>query len=621
MLQISERHKKALQDDNCDKGFVVEFADGTVLGNENIVNGEFSLQDSFCSQDELKVGLCEASILEFECMGVGDLTGKEFKAYIKLNEEYRPALNERIETGDAESIEVFFEGTGIETQAVITCYKPDGSFHSVESPTYTEDLLLTLEGHGFSYTLGANRTATYYEKSIKLCLGSFKVDSCKKQKSGSHKIVAYDILANVINTIDIVPTFSSKNYFYDEENKEVNYWIDAETLVKSSIPWKNLTLSGGTNISGVNATLNTSSDIVFKQKRFSLKSYSDMGIKFDAVFNESNVEILKKYVDESDVGYLKCQAIITTVIDVTAATESHLEDIDINYLRYVDLDYVYDTEVWVPVSVQLPSALMTDELKALADANGNIAITSSISVQAYENSDFANNPTIRIPCIVKRISDVVNVRFVGTLILKDSVKVKDYLQALLELNGMYGVVSKTTGKLEFRTLDLDSVGSDIHLSSSNRKIYCSKNILAGHEIVCGESNDYFISNTYEEYMAGKFGKISVRYNYYDAISQTEIEENYEHIIDESYENTYYLTDNRILFENTFIPDEIKAICEVLAPNIANRSFVPSEVELPSRPWIEAGDSFTTAEGNKAYVLDKKSTLLFDTYTAKGSQKN
>ncbi|WP_026661433.1 hypothetical protein [Butyrivibrio proteoclasticus] len=87
MLNIPEEVKDLFKQDGIQKNLRVVFVNGENpdLTNEDIVMGSFSMTESLCSQDKIKFGLCEASVVEFECHGVGNVKGASIDVSIEID--------------------------------------------------------------------------------------------------------------------------------------------------------------------------------------------------------------------------------------------------------------------------------------------------------------------------------------------------------------------------------------------------------------------------------------------------------------------------------------------------------------------------------------------------------
>lgn len=63
-------HKDLYWQDSIDKQLKIELEDGTILDNSMIYSEEFELEESLCSEDELRFGACEASCVKFRIFSI-----------------------------------------------------------------------------------------------------------------------------------------------------------------------------------------------------------------------------------------------------------------------------------------------------------------------------------------------------------------------------------------------------------------------------------------------------------------------------------------------------------------------------------------------------------------------
>lgn len=82
---INYKHADLFKKDNVKKELVLDFGDFQIK-NESLYLEAFELQESLCSQNELKFGCCEASVLKFKCRNeFGELKNKWFEASMILD--------------------------------------------------------------------------------------------------------------------------------------------------------------------------------------------------------------------------------------------------------------------------------------------------------------------------------------------------------------------------------------------------------------------------------------------------------------------------------------------------------------------------------------------------------
>lgn len=87
MLTIPESVKTLYKTDGVRKNFRAHFPGGEMadITNANIVRESLHFTESLCSQNNFRFGLAEASVLEFETVGVGNMYGMTINASIEID--------------------------------------------------------------------------------------------------------------------------------------------------------------------------------------------------------------------------------------------------------------------------------------------------------------------------------------------------------------------------------------------------------------------------------------------------------------------------------------------------------------------------------------------------------
>lgn len=87
MLNIPDSVKALFKQDGVRKNFRVQFPNGEYpdITNENIVQESVKFTESICSQDVMKFGLTEASAIEFETVGIGNMFGMTISCGIEID--------------------------------------------------------------------------------------------------------------------------------------------------------------------------------------------------------------------------------------------------------------------------------------------------------------------------------------------------------------------------------------------------------------------------------------------------------------------------------------------------------------------------------------------------------
>lgn len=87
MLTIPQPIKNLCRRDGVRKNLRVTFTDGSRpdLTNDDIVVESFKFTESICSRERFKFGLAEASVVEFETVGVADMRGASIAVYCEID--------------------------------------------------------------------------------------------------------------------------------------------------------------------------------------------------------------------------------------------------------------------------------------------------------------------------------------------------------------------------------------------------------------------------------------------------------------------------------------------------------------------------------------------------------
>lgn len=87
MLNVPNSVKSLFQTDGVLKNFRVHFPNGELadITNDNVVSESVKFTESLCSQSTFKFGLAEASVLEFETVGIGNMYGMTIEASIEID--------------------------------------------------------------------------------------------------------------------------------------------------------------------------------------------------------------------------------------------------------------------------------------------------------------------------------------------------------------------------------------------------------------------------------------------------------------------------------------------------------------------------------------------------------
>ena len=92
MLNVPEAIKTLLKNESVPKNFRIHFPNGEFsdITNENLVAESVRFSESICSQGSFRFGLAEASVIEFETIGIGNMIGCTIEVSCEIDYNNEP---------------------------------------------------------------------------------------------------------------------------------------------------------------------------------------------------------------------------------------------------------------------------------------------------------------------------------------------------------------------------------------------------------------------------------------------------------------------------------------------------------------------------------------------------
>lgn len=186
MLNIPSAIKTLYQTDGTHKNVRIHFPNGEFpdITNDNLVRESLHFTESLCSQDTFRFGLAEASVLEIETVGIGNMYGMTIEASIEIDGSSLSAAD----------------------KASIAAGTWDGTWDGVE-------------------------------ETFSIPLGSFKVDSCPRdhQNMAHRKVTAYTTYTGRVSN----SPFEVSKLATVINGASGNYEADAAKIVYAAFGWDN----------------------------------------------------------------------------------------------------------------------------------------------------------------------------------------------------------------------------------------------------------------------------------------------------------------------------------------------------------------------------------------------
>ena len=570
MLDIPEEVKQLFRQSSTKKNIRIHFPNGERedITNSNLISESFSFTESICSQDTLKFGLCEASMVEFETFGVGNIKDC--------------------------TIEV------------------------------------TLE-------------VPYNGEAYPIPIGTFVVDSCEKQANlGRRNVVAYskDFDFGKISQFEKAkrvymadPYYNENGYYEYDLLKFIasNYYSGKENFLKI----QQLELTERETYTGIGGVSKGPERIILQlytsrkmycintekqHKALYLLNGAYRKKEINEVFNNIVNRALKKLAEYAEAGEKTVDYINTTLREycerhIRYNTYPRIENVgglgititDNNNLIY---PYPYlEKYVKDGIYIQIPYVLGYEIYKFDTVNHERIILET-------ESTIFLENPEIYLvdTSTWSQYTNVEKGDFVNKL-----PNTRELTESYFELNGLLGKIGREGA------VDLISLKPKLGLYPSET-LYPAENLYPrGMDNLLTKAM-YKHPVWYDDTYTLPYSKVICTYKNSETNENTiaeydivEVEEG-----EESNYQTYDLSDNYLIKNNTFTEAEITAILETFASNVEGVKYMPAEINtVGAFPYLEAGDVvqvITTDGGFETIILNRTLSgiqSLSDSYESRG----
>lgn len=578
MLNIPEEVKRLLKQDSVKKNFRVHFPNGEYddITNGNLVAESVVLTESLCSGQNIKFGLCEASQLEFETIGVGNIKGCEIQAFIEVDISSLPS-----------------------------------------------DIIATID-----YMYLNDGTIAY-----QIPYGVFTVDSCKRQNDMSkRKIIAYS--KNILDKIELSSIEKEKEQFV--VNRKSDYKVNLVKTLYSNINMISEDMYTETSYSvnvyddyliGYGAVIDAVyTNIEVKAGVLSIKTSDPESenlykITLNKVGNynsvvESAVKVLKEYsINVPDANYQTYMDVFYKLYEPVydGATVVNVREKIVprenNNLIYPYIPGVTQTDLYGQIIIPLEIYVRkrsTEDPNAVALIH-EWKFATDFTVSRIEPTGLFADKTITL----KR--NKVGVNKYAT---SEQLNLRKILESWTELQGKFAYNSRYGG---------------VSLISIKEKfgLYPSEDLYPSEELYPREPDDIVSTSLYsnvwyEEYTVQKYGRLLIPY-----INEENETEEFWYVFNEDNKNTYFFSENYLLSLYSFTQDEIKEIIDTyFLPHIEYITYVPAEITMRGLPYLEVGDVVSVLT-NSGYSFEtivwqrklKGIQALTDSVTATGDEVN
>ena len=594
MLNIPKEVKDLFKQDSVRKNIRIHFPNGerADITNSNLIAESFSFTESVMSQSEFRFGLCEASMVEFECFGVENIKGYE----IEVSHEI-----------DISSLgEEFIAEYGMTSDDVaFPFYRvPYGEF-KVEEALKQADMSKRKVN---AYSQG------FPEKNIPNSVESAKFNqiiNCRYKNPYNFNVYAF-MYANTAKKYN-------PNLFDEKELDKITsgrarfmegQWGSKETIVSPD--------GSSTNSKYIMyITVDAKREIFYEENKnllcelgYSDLSEADLKEIYDTV-NSLDKEYIflksKSYEDKLNVFYMNMRDVFFQTDEAKVGLNGYhyiypYIGYSANEISYLDNSQGYLYEIIIPhkVIIEVEEVYYNEygvkQLKKI--------YTKEIEFRKKEN-EFVLNKITNLPKLfmnITRVSSSINGN--KRYSIKKELDAKNLVESTIEFSGCFGKHGRN-GDFELIQLN-NSFGlypsEDLYPSETLYPREASGGIL---------TKGNYLSAWYDDEYTKPYDRVSVSYKNADG------EEMYaEYLIVDIKSDTYNasdyqaysLSENYLIQNGTFTEAQITEILQTVGEALRNIRYMPCEIDAVGMPWVEAGDGLEIVTNNGAFdtlVLNRR----------------
>ena len=552
MIVIPEEIKSLFRKDSIRKNIRIHFPNGEQedIVNDQLVEESFAFTESICSREKLKFGLCEANVVEFDCVGIKNIKGCEIEVFCEIDISSLP-------------------------EEFITEYGK------------------TSEDVAFPY--------------YQIPFGVFIVDSCKRQTDmKQRKVVAYgkEIQEEAfLNPVEYAK-FKGELYCNNKDSYHFNVFAFLYANVYKEyrseyFQEKEMVNIENDSIIGLNTTHTTGNLSIYTLYKL---------IKFNGDNQEYLYELEYESVEENKIRET-AEKILSTLKeyenflvereDVYNICEKlkevyFLDEINGSVITLKDYHYLYPYMGYsgvesnsIPYVVMIPYGVYITIYEEIEAGSVN---SKYFSYKIRDEEKISCHKVTGLPSIYMTYERTAEKKNGVTryYLSNPEMHPRSIMEATMEFMTMFGRYGRNG---EFKLFKIE----DYFGLYPSETLYPSEDLFPRKANAGILTRSSYTSAWYDDELTKPYDRVSVTYKNEDgedvyaycAIVDEEMEG-----YDESKYQTYSLSDNYLVKNATFTAEQIEEILAGVAENIKNIRYMPADIELIGLPWIEAGDVIT-----------------------------
>lgn len=571
MMDIPQVIKDLFLTDGIRKNFRVIFPDDDLpdIISTGIVQGSIKFTESACSQDEIKFGLCEASQIEFEAYNIGNIKKKKIQCFIEIDTSSLNQSDRELYSKTSKDIPYPFYRLSLGVFRVTTCPK-------IDQDVYAND--------EFEGTVLEKRSVTAYGPSYDFTwdMNSFEQNKIENGWYGDVDVFKWlfvnymqDGWREFFNDGDLTDLYNETQTWYRQYNSVYDTTPNVSYSLRINIYAQYYPLENG---------YGTGSMLDLYYLRYNTYSYDSV----KAVLHDTIDEWERLY----DIQYRSSKE--KFISDSIGFMEKGISC----YMSSIDGDVNSKSNIYIPsgtyfVTLQGVKPIRNGEEALLSVKHIDLILMENKSTSIAKETIFTvtNDPNTKL-----REFYMVDVSKYDTgMTLSPDLFITldpaEIIEGYLELDARFGRYNRD-GFLEMYRL----------------------NEITDESIM----KDTYIQAEYEDEYTKPFDRVSVTYenennetvyDYFQFIQPIpdKYPEELDPLVDyiENYKlddyQTYSLGYNYLIQNCTFTSEQIKEILRTIAENLKNVRYLPMNVDLVGRPWLEAGDVVCLNKHDTRYI--------------------
>ena len=607
MLTIPSTVQALFKTDGVYKNFRVHFPNGEFpdITNDNVVQESVKFTESLCSQSTFKFGLAEASVLEFQTVGIGNMYGMTIEAGIEidcssLSAADKTAIASGTWDGTWDSVnEMFYIPYG--TFRIESCPRDHQSMAHRQVTAYSTDLL-----SGLSFP--TKSTAKDFQISLNGIIAA-------KTGTGLTEETPATISAFGINAV-------SSGYAPYIPSGCIGGGFDSDTGVAAQYVW----LCTGTTDSPINAINDAvlTEDVILPEGTFDSSQVSQLiSVIAEQLTNAGvdlthNKDYTQVYSDNLESLQEECVAFYPTINDTQDSNTNITPRTTWGFYPGDNGVYVLGITTIATFNHSYPAALY----------EYNPVIGGNDTTSAFYGEDYIVNLNHRLDLYFIKIltSDNVFLRVFNTVgntvsfiklrYAADGIDLLPFLTKDMNITSVrqFSVdtpsprfVMNNTGK--YSKYFYAYLGGEKNIRAMFKgalelyAMFCKASRFGGGEAVllddsspASVSPGNYAECWWDEYDIDPIGTVVITYQEDDGNGG--VQESNTEISIGSGMSRYDMTDNDALknMGGTDLASVTSLINTTFAPNVGTVAFTPTQLTMQGWPWIEAGDALQiTAE--------------------------